>query len=150
MATVYPKYDKDVYGWAIHTAQLLKDGKMDEVDLENIIEEVETLGRNEKHELLNRLSVLISHLLKWQYKPTMRGHTLKYSIIEARKKSEIQYRDNPSLKDELDEVLMDAYDLAIILAARDTGLYDNVFPKECPYTFEEIMNDAFYPESDNN
>jgi hypothetical protein len=58
MNTVNPKYEEDVYGWATHTAELLRSKKMDEVDFDNIIEEMEALGRSEKHELTNRLSIL--------------------------------------------------------------------------------------------
>lgn len=143
---VTPKYEEDVYGWAIRTAQLLKDGKMNEVDFENIIEEIEALGRSEKYELINRLSVLLSHLLKWQYQPAMRGHSWIYSIKEQRKQSKIHLKDNPSLKSKLDDILIDAYDVAISKAAKETTLDEKLFPQECPYTFEQIMDDEFYPQ----
>jgi hypothetical protein len=143
---MYPKHDEDVYGWAVHTAELLRNNKMDELDFGNIIEEMEALGRSEKHELINRFSLVMSHLLKWQYQPTMRGHSWVYSIKEQRKQSKIHLKDNPSLKNKLDEVLEDAYDLAISKAAKETTLDETAFPQECPYTFEQIMNDEFYPE----
>lgn len=143
---MHPKHDEDVYGWAIHTAQLLRNKKMNEVDFDNIIEEMEALGRSEKHELINRLSLVISHLLKWQYQPTMRGHSWIYSIKEQRKQAKIHLKDNPSLKSKLNEVLIDAYDVAMSKAAKETTLDEKVFPQECPYIFEEIMNDEFYPE----
>lgn len=144
---MYPKHEEDVYGWAIHTAELLRSGKMSEVDFDNIIEEMESLGRSEKHELINRLSLVISHLLKWQFQPTMRGHIWIYSIKEQRKRSRIHLRKNPSLKHMLDEILIDAYDVAISKAARETALDEKTFPKECPYTFDQMMDDEFYPES---
>jgi hypothetical protein len=143
---MYPKHEEDVYGWAIYTAQLLRDKKMSELDFENIIEEMEALGRSEKHELISRLSVLLSHLLKWQYQPTMRGHSWVYSIKEQRKQSKIHLKDNPSLKSKLDDILIDAYDVAISKAAKETTLDEKEFPQECPYTFDQIMNDEFYPE----
>ena len=143
---MYPKHEEDVYGWAIYTAQLLRDKKMSELDFENIIEEMEALGRSEKHELISRLSVLLSHLLKWQYQPTMRGHSWVYSIKEQRKQSKIHLKDNPSLKSKLDDILIDAYDVAISKAAKETTLDEKAFPQECPYTFDQIMNDEFYPE----
>ena len=143
---MYPKHEEDVYGWAIYTAQLLRDKKMSELDFENIIEEMEALGRSEKHELISSLSVLLSHLLKWQYQPTMRGHSWVYSIKEQRKQSKIHLKDNPSLKSKLDDILIDAYDVAISKAAKETTLDEKEFPQECPYTFDQIMNDEFYPE----
>ena len=143
---MHPKYEEDVYGWATHTAELLRMKKMSEVDFDNIIEEIEALGRSEQDELTSRLTILIAHLLKWQYQQTMRGHSWKYSIIEQRKKSKSRLKKSPRLKSRLNEVLIDAYDFATTLAAKDTGLDETVFPQQCPYTFEEIMDDAFYPE----
>ena len=72
MDTMNPKHEEDLYGWATHTAELLRMKKMNEVDFENIIEEIEALGRTEQDELTSRLIVLMTHLLKWQYQPTMR------------------------------------------------------------------------------
>lgn len=76
----------------------------------------------------------------------MRGHSWKYSIIEQRKKSESRLKKSPRLKSKLDEILFDAYDFATAVAARETGLDAKAFPQQCPYSFEEIMSDEFYPE----
>jgi hypothetical protein len=141
-----PKYEEDFYGWAINTAQLLKDGKMHELDFENIIEEIEALGRSEKSQLRNHLSLVLSHLLKWQYQPELRGHSWLYTIREQREQSKRHLRDNPSLKGSLDEILIDAYKIGLLKALRETGLDKKLFPEECPYTFNQIMNDEFYPE----
>lgn len=141
-----PKYNEDYYGWAVHTAQLLKENRMDEINFDEIIEEIESLGRSEKHELIGRLSIVISHLLKWQFQPTMRGHSWLYSIKEQRKRSIIHLKDNPSLRAKLDEVIKSAYDVAISKAARETALDEKDFPDNCPYTFEQIIDEAFYPD----
>jgi hypothetical protein len=146
MSTTNPRYDQDVYGWAIHTAELLRSNKMDEVDFDNIIEEMEALGRSEKHELINRLSLVITHLLKWQYQPEKRTRSWELTIQEQRKQSKIHIKDNPSLKSKLVDVLEDAYDIAKIKAEKETALHQSVFPKGCPYTFGEIMSDEFYPD----
>lgn len=143
---MYPKHDKDTYGWAIHTAKLLKEKKMNEVDFNGIIEEIEGMARSDEYEFINRLSLVMSHLLKWQYQTTMRGHSWIYTIREQRKQAKIHWRKNPSLKGKLSEILRDAYDVAILKAAKETSLDEKTFPNECPYTFDQIMNDAFYPE----
>lgn len=143
---MYPNHEKDVYGWAVHTAQLLREKKMSEVDFNGIIEEIEALGRSEKHELVNRLSLVITHLLKWQFQPTMRGHSWKYTIREQRKQAKYHWEDNPSLKSKLDEAIVKSYNLAVDKAAKETGLDEKTFPAECPYTFDQIMSDSFYPE----
>ena len=141
-----PKHEEDFYGWTVHTAQLLRDRKMSEVDFENIIEEIEALGSSEKHQLINRLSLVISHLLKWQYQPNIRGHSWVYTIREQRDQARFHIEDNPSLKSRLDEILTRAYKVGVSKAAKDTSLDKNDFPSECPYTFDQIMNDEFYPE----
>ena len=145
-STTTTTYEKDFYGWTVSTAQLLRDGKMSEVDFENIIEEIEALGRSEKHQLINRLALVISHLLKWQYQATLRSHSWIYTIREQRIQAQIHLSDNPSLKSKLDDILKVAYDVAISKAAKDTSLDKKDFPSECPYTFEQIMDDGFYPE----
>ena len=143
---MYPSHEKDVYGWAVHTAQLLREKKMNEIDFDNVIEEIEALGRSEKYELMNRLSLIISHLLKWQFQPTLRGHSWVYTIREQRKQVRYHLEDNPSLKDKLEETLIKAYNLAIDKAARDTSLPAKDFPIECPYRLEQIINEEFYPD----
>jgi len=119
---------------------------MDEVDFDNVIEEIEALGRSEKSELRSRLSLILSYLLKWKYQPTMRGHSWKYALIEHRMMVEFILEDNLSLKNDLNKILKDAYIIARLKAAGETSLSEEEFPKECPYTFDEIMNNEFYPE----
>ena len=135
---MYPSHDKDVYGWAVHTAQLLRDKKMNEVDFDGIVEELEGMGRSDEYELINRLSLVISHLLKWQFQPNMRSHSWTYTIREQRKQAKIHFRKNPSLKSQLNELLVDAYDVAISKAAKETSLDERDFPTEnAPNTFEK-------------
>lgn len=76
----------------------------------------------------------------------MRGHSWKYTLEEQREQAKIHMRKNPSLKSKLEEILEDAHRLALSKAAKDTGLAKKDFPTQCPYTFEQIMNDEFYPE----
>ena len=143
---MYPSHDKDVYGWAVHTAQLLRDKKMNEVDFDGIVEELEEMGISNKHALISRLTLVISHLLKWQFQPNMRGHSWTYTIRAQRKKASYVLDDNPSLKSKLDEIIAKAYKVAIDEATDQTGLDEKTFPAQCPYTFDQIMNDEFYPE----
>jgi len=146
MNTMHPKHDEDVYGWATHTANLLRNKKMDDVDFENIIEEMEVLGRSEQHELKNRLSLVISHLLKWQYQSDKRTRSWKLTIEEQRLQAASCLEVSPSLNSHLDEILRKAYKIGKIKALKETELDENILPQQCPYTFEEIMNDTFYPE----
>ena len=145
MNAIYPEYEKDVYGWAIHTAALLRNKRMSEVDFDNIIEEIESLGRSEKHELINRLAILIAHLLKWQYQSDKRTRSWELTIKEQREQSRLCLEISPSLKNQLDEVLKKAYKIGMIKAQKETFINEKVFPQKCPYSFEEIIKDDFYP-----
>jgi hypothetical protein len=141
-----PKHDEDFYGWAVHTAQLLRDRKMNEVDFDGIVEEMEDMVSSNETQMINRLSLILAHLLKWQFQPTMRGHSWIYTIREQRDQAKIHLRKNPSLKSKLNEILEDAYRISLSKAARETNLSAETFPTECPYTFEQVINDDFYPQ----
>jgi hypothetical protein len=60
-------YDLEFYAWALTNAKLLRAGKFSEADMANIAEELESMGRGEKRELISRLTVLLAHLLKWRF-----------------------------------------------------------------------------------
>ena len=100
------------------------------------------MGKSEKRELENRLAVLLLHLLKWDYQPMRRGSSWKRTILEQRRKIERLLSDNPSLKPEVDLAMQDAYGDALIGAVDETGLEESVFPKACPWSFEESMQKA--------
>lgn len=142
---MYPSYEEDFYGWAVHTAQLLKDRKMSEVDLDNIIEEIEALGRSERHQLINRLAVLIFHLLKWQFQPDFRGRSWHGTIKEQRLRIKKIMEENPSLKPFKEEAIKTGYVLSCSMIEKETTIDLTLLPQECPYAFEQCLDDEFYP-----
>ncbi len=139
-------YDRDFYAWSQEQAQLLRSGKVAEADLDHIAEEIESMGKSEKRELVNRLSVLLMHLLKWQFQPTARGTSWQLTIEEQRERLSDHLADNPSLKATLDASIASGFRLAILGAARETGLDRTVFPLVCPWSFDQIMADGFLPD----
>ena len=139
-------YDRDFYAWANEQAALLRAGRLAEADIENIAEEIETMGRSEKRELVSRLTVLLLHLLKWQFQPSHRGISWQLSIENARDALADHLDDNPSLKSHLDQVLQTSYRRAANDAAVETGLGRAAFPAAPPYTFTEAMSPDFWPE----
>jgi len=139
-------YDTDFYGWTRQQAALLRSGKLAESDSRNIAEEIEDMGKNLKRELESRLKVLFIHLLKWQYQPGYRGNSWRYGIDEQRAELADHIADNPSLKAKLPEAIQRGYKYAINGAAKETGLAKTTFPKTCPWTFEQAMDDEFFPE----
>ncbi len=139
-------YHTDFYGWAHQQAELLRGGELTKVDVENIAEEIEDMGKSLKRELESRLKVLFLHLLKWQYQPGYRGNSWRYSIEEQRTELADHINDNPSLKHKLPKAIERGYKYAIIGAAKETGFSKNIFPESCPWSFEQAMNDVFLPE----
>jgi hypothetical protein len=140
------EYAKDFYAWSIKNAKLIREGKLTEVDLENVAEEIESMGKSEKRELINRLAVLISHLLKWQYQPARRGNSWKYTIKEQRLQITKLIKDSPSLKHILVGQLDEAYEYAVYHTLSETELDEKTFPSTSPYSLVQIFDDRFYPE----
>jgi hypothetical protein len=87
-------YETDFYHWALHNAQLLKEGKFSELDVEHLIEELEEMGNN-RQELASRFMVLIGHLLKWEYQPNHRSSSWESSINEQRLQINWLIQDKP-------------------------------------------------------
>ena len=139
-------YDQDFYAWANEQAAILRAGNLTAADIEHIAEEIESMGRTEKRELVNRLVVLLLHLLKWQFQPGLRGNSWRLTIEEQRYRLDDHLADNPSLKATLPTSTANAYRLALVEAERETGLTRATFPAACPWTFEQITDDAFWPE----
>jgi hypothetical protein len=139
-------YDQDFYAWANEQAALLRAGKLSAADIENIAEEIESMGRGEKRELVNRLSVLLAHLLKWRFQPESRGHSWTYSIREQRLRLVRHLKDNPSLLAKTAEATADAYETAVLAAAEGTDLPEKTFPPTSPFSFDEALDANFWPD----
>ena len=138
-------YERDFYAWANEQATLLRTGKLGEADIANIAEEIESMGRSEKRELGSRLAILLLHLLKWQFQPTHRGASWEASIANSRDRIIEHLADNPSLKSQLPEAVASAYRYALRDASAETGMRASSFPQTCPYSYAEIMDEAFWP-----
>ena len=139
-------YDEDFYAWANEQSALLRSGQVGAADIEHIAEEIESMGRTEKRELVNRLAVLFLHLLKWQFQPALRGNSGRLSVEEQRYRLADHLADNPSLKSKVDQAVHDAYRLALIEAERETGLARDTFPVACPWSFNQAVDGSFWPD----
>jgi hypothetical protein len=140
-------YDEDFYAWANEQAALLRSGRLAEADIAHIAEEIESMGKTEKRELTNRLAVLLMHLLKWQFQAAIRGTSWRLTIEEQRDRLVDHMADNPSLKSKLPESIASAHRLAILGAARETGLPLAQFPVACPWIYEQIIDANFWPDT---
>ena len=141
-----PAYEKDFYAWTIHNAQLLKSGKLSDIDVEHIAEEIESMGKSEKRELLNRLAILLTHLLKWKYQPAKQSKSWELTIKEHRFELNDLLLDSPSLKAMLLKQFSHAYQKTLILAEKETGLLKKTFPKEAPFSLKQALQKGYLPK----
>ncbi|NJL88407.1 MAG: DUF29 domain-containing protein [Coleofasciculaceae cyanobacterium SM2_1_6] len=143
-------YEADFYRWTIEQSQFLQLGKFDALDLENLAEEIASLGKQQRQELRNRLGVLIGHLLKWQYQPTRKTRSWQLTIELQRSEIEELLMDNPSLKPYLVEVIPKAFKLGLSLVFMETPLKKRDIPSNCPYTLEQILDENFPDDIDRD
>ncbi|CAK0745404.1 DUF29 domain-containing protein [uncultured Gammaproteobacteria bacterium] len=139
-------YETDFHAWANDQAALLRAGKLAQVDIEHIATEIESMGKAEKRELISRLTILLSHLLKWRFQPSRRGMSWRATIRNQRRDLTDHLADNPSLKTRLPEALAAAYERALDAAAGETDLDPETFPPCCPWPFEQALDAGFWPE----
>lgn len=115
-------YDQDFYAWTQEQAILLQKHNWEQIDLANLIEEIQTLGRQERKELRNRLGLLLGHLLKWQFQPQRRSNSWVATIREQRRRIIDLLEESPSLQSYLEEALQVGYADGIDLAVQETNL----------------------------
>jgi len=136
-------YQRDYRSWLQYHTLLLKESRFTELDIENLIEELESVAKRDERELCGRMIVVIAHLLKWEYQPVMRGNSWLSSIIEQRVQIRLLLKQMPSLKGKAQDAVNEIYLEAVNIAAKETGLV--TFPAQCPYTVEQLLDEDFYP-----
>lgn len=139
-------YEQDFALWSAEQAALIRAGRFDAMDRENIAEEIESLARSDRREIESRLKVLLAHLLKWQAQPEQRKEGWKLTIVEQRRRIGKLIQESPSLKSYPGSVLAEEYEFARNDAASETGLDLEMFPVACPFTAEQALDRAFWPE----
>lgn len=139
-------YERDFYTWALRQAELVRGRRLGELDLENVAEELESLGKEQAHKLESAFRVLLLHLLKWRYQPSRRSRSWRSSAVRERTNVERVLEVNPGLKPRRAELFATAYRGARKEAAAETGLPLARFPEASPFTLEEALDEAFWPE----
>jgi hypothetical protein len=139
-------YDDDFFAWTQEQARLLRHGEFSQIDVENVAEELDSMGRSDKRELRSRLIQLVMHLLKWQYQPGFRSHSRTSTIGEQRDQVKEALEESPSLRPTVATDLPRVYRIARLKAAGETGLSEATFPQSCPFTAEQILSEEFLPE----
>ncbi len=138
-------YEADFHAWVESQLDLLHAGRLGELDVEHLIEELEGLSASQRRELHSRLQKLIHHLLKWQYQPQQRSSSWQATIDEQRDELERLFEQSPSLRRLLPQAVPKVYPKARRDAARETGLAPERFPEQCPYAETALLGDA-WPE----
>ena len=139
-------YDHDFFAWTQEQAQLLRSGQLAQVDIENVAEELESMGRGDKREIESRLEILLMHLLKWQVQVKLRSPGWSGTIREQRRRIGRLLRESPSLRPVVGQLIPEAYAEAREKASQETGLSDAMFPAASPFTPEQVLAKDFLPE----
>lgn len=136
-------YETDFYAWTLEQSKLLQVGDFKGLDVVNLVEEIESLGKQQRQELENRLAILLGHFLKWDYQPDLRSKSWKATIREQRRTIQKLMKQNPSLKPYLEEAIADAYESGLDLVVRETPLDYQDLPKNCTYILEQLFDPDF-------
>jgi hypothetical protein len=140
-------YENDFHHWIEQHIELLRTGRVLELDTEHLIEELEGMANRDKNALISHCKILLTHLLKWPFQ--QHDFTENNNIIlEQRSEIHDLLENIPSLKNQLAMAVTKAYPKAVILAAKETGLDKNSFPVQCPYSVGQLLDDEFYPVVD--
>lgn len=142
-------YADDFYTWTQEQGARLRASDVTTLDLENLAEEIESLGKSAFNGLVSAWRVILLHMLTFDHQPARRTRSWTLSILEHRKNASFVLKDNPGLKSRLDEALDRAYDTARVKASRETRLLLKSFPETCPYTREEMPTRTFAIDPDD-
>jgi hypothetical protein len=136
-------YDRDFYSWSLEQARLVREGRWSALDRDNVAEEIESLGREQFNKLESALRVLMLHMMKWDHQPAQRSRSWALSIKAQRIELDDVLGDNPGLKPRIGEAMARGYRRARLEAARETGLDEEHFPEQCPYSWDDIVGRDF-------
>jgi hypothetical protein len=142
------RYEQDVVAWANEQAALLRAGKLTAIDVQHIADEIEDVGKSEQRELASRMSVLLAHLLKWQFQPSRRSKSWEFTIRTQRKEVAYVLDEAPSLRGKFsDAAWLDiVWSKARSAASNETGLDLDAFPEVLPWAVDDVLSQEFHPE----
>ncbi len=140
-------YETDIVAWANEQARLVRTGQFALLDLEHIAEEIEDVGKSEQRELASRMTLLLAHLLKWQFQPERQSRSWQITVRNQRRAIQLHLKQVPSLKVKLDDAewLEIIWGDAVYQASKETGL--DSFPEACLWSIENILGDEWWPSS---
>ena len=130
-------YEQDETAWLEQTADLIATGHFEQIDLDNLSEYLRDMARRDKREVLSRLVILMTHLLKWEHQPGSRSNSWRGTMQEQRRELR-ELLESKSLRAHAEKTLAKAYREAVAQAAAETGLAKKAFPAECGWALEDL------------
>ncbi len=131
-------YEEDFCKWADQQALLLKTGRIDQLDLSNLIEEVEDMGNRHRDALQSQLVRLMMHIIKWEIQPQKRSKSWVSSINDARNQIDFSQERYPSLNNQyIQSIWESSFTLAKRYAQKETRLQTNMTKLSWQEVFEE-------------
>ena len=146
-------YERDYYAWSLRQARALQERRVDALDWENLADEVGDFAGSIARSLKSQLARLLTHLLKWQFEAERRHRSAssakswRISIGNARDEISDLLEENPGLRSRIPELFAKAYLRARSRAQRETGLPASILPGSSPWTFVQVMDNNFWPDS---
>ncbi len=140
------RYEDDFVRWCFDQAELLRRNRLTALDAPNLIEELESMGNEQRHALRSSYRLIMMHLLKWQFQPEKRTRSWRVTITRERVNVSDREKDSKTLRDQADALVTDAYRGAVLRAADETGLARDVFPTDCPYALDQLRDPDWMPE----
>lgn len=138
-------YERDFYAWTQKQAALLQAEELEKLDLPNLFEEIEAMGRSQRKEIASRLIVLLMQLLKLRYQKRKHPNSWRNIIRTQRREIELELSDSPSLRRLVPEIVDQVYPRARKDAAAETGLALATFPEVCLWSVEQILDADWLP-----
>lgn len=143
-------YERDYYAWIQNQVRALRERRVEEIDWANVAEEIEDLGKSEKHSVESHMARIAEHLLKFTYSParmrSLNRRGWELTIREARHQIRKLLNESPSLRGKTAELFADAYETGRNSALLALKLPDAGLPETSPWTLEQVLDDGFLPD----
>jgi Domain of unknown function DUF29 len=131
-------YETDETAWLEEMARRIDERRFDELDYKNLREYLVDMAQRDRREVLHRLTTLLEPMLKWDHQPSLRSRSWELTMKVQRQELE-DLCESRALKNHAGEVLGKAYARVRDRAASETGLSEGKFPRECPYTLDDML-----------
>ena len=139
-------YETDYNQWLKETVKHLQERNFEQVDWDNLIEEIESMGKSDRRALMSLLTRLIEHLLKlayWQEEKKRSGNHWAAAIVNFRAQIQHRLEDSPSLRTELAAMYDKVYPVAIKSVSQLFSLNSDAH-----ISLEQTLDDNWFPPAE--